>query len=401
LARIRVLLGVTGGIAAYKAAELARLLRAAQAEVRVVLTPAAAHFVAPLTFQALSGNRVHMELLDAAEESAMDHISLARWAELVLIAPASADFLARLRAGSAGDLLSTLCLASRAPLLVAPAMNSAMWDHPATRDNVAVLQNRGVTVLGPASGSLACGESGDGRMLEPAELVQRVEAACPGNLGGLALLITAGPTREPIDPVRFIGNRSSGRMGYAVAAEALRRGARVSLVSGPTALPDLAGATLCRVETAEQMYRAVMERIAGQQIFIGAAAVADYTPVACAAEKIKKTEGSLTVTLTRTADIISAVAALPERPFVVGFAAETSDLQEYALQKLEAKGLDLIAANRVGGPFGGFDSEDNALDIYWKTGSAHLPMAPKPRIAAQLMDLILDRFHAKDSAENP
>jgi len=401
LARIRVLLGVTGGIAAYKAAELTRLLRAEGAEVRVAMTEAATRFVAPLTFQALSGNRVHLQLLDATEESAMDHISLARWAERVLIAPATADFLARLRAGLADDLLTTLCLATRAPLLAAPAMNAAMWDHPATRDNVAALRARGIVLLGPGSGSLACGETGEGRMLEPADIVDRMlQPIVPGPLAGRSVLVSAGPTREPIDPVRFIGNRSSGKMGYAVAEQAARRGARVTLVSGPTALADPAGVEVHRVETAEQMYEAVMERAASRDIYIGAAAVADYTPARPEADKIKKTEAELSIPLTRTRDIIGAVSALPRRPFVVGFAAETRDLQEYALAKLRTKGLDLIAANRVGTPRGGFDSDDNALEVFWDDGGCSLELAPKHEIAGQLMDLIVERLHAKNSAEN-
>ncbi|NJD07810.1 MAG: bifunctional phosphopantothenoylcysteine decarboxylase/phosphopantothenate--cysteine ligase CoaBC [Methylococcaceae bacterium] len=403
LARIRVLLGVTGGIAAYKAAELTRLLRAEGAEVIVVITAAAARFVGPLTFQALSGNRVHQELLDAAEESAMDHISLARWADRVLIAPATADFLARLRAGLADDLLTTLCLATRAPILVVPAMNTAMWEHPATQENIGVLRDRGVMVLGPGSGALACGEIGAGRMLDPAQVIAHLEAQNQtGSLAGRSVLVTAGPTREPIDPVRFIGNRSSGKMGYAIAEQAARRGARVTLVSGPTQLADPKGVEVHRLETADQMYQAVMARVEGQDIVIGAAAVADYTPVSTAAGKIKKTEAEISVSLMRTRDIIGAVAALPRRPpLVVGFAAETHDLQEYALSKLRAKGLDLIAANRIGAGQGGFDSDENSLEVYWEGGARSLALASKPEIAGRLMDLIVERLHAKNSAEDP
>lgn len=403
MARIRVLLGVTGGIAAYKAAELTRLLRAEGAEVIVVITAAAARFVGPLTFQALSGNRVHQELLDAAEESAMDHISLARWADRVLIAPATADFLARLRAGLADDLLTTLCLATRAPILVVPAMNTAMWEHPATQENIGVLRDRGVMVLGPGSGALACGEIGAGRMLDPAQVIAHLEAQNQtGSLAGRSVLVTAGPTREPIDPVRFIGNRSSGKMGYAIAEQAARRGARVTLVSGPTQLADPKGVEVHRLETADQMYQAVMARVEGQDIVIGAAAVADYTPVSTAAGKIKKTEAEISVSLMRTRDIIGAVAALPRRPpLVVGFAAETHDLQEYALSKLRAKGLDLIAANRIGAGQGGFDSDENSLEVYWEGGARSLALASKPEIAGRLMDLIVERLHAKNSAEDP
>jgi len=398
----RILLGVTGGIAAYKACELTRQLRTLGAEVRVVMTEAAQTFVTPLTFQALSGQPVATRLLDPVEESAMGHIALARWADLILIAPASADFIAKLRAGLADDLLSAICLAATVPIALAPAMNQAMWNHPATQENLHGLQSRGLVRLGPAEGEQACGESGWGRMLEPADLCQAVQALLGGGrLANTKVLITAGPTREPIDAVRFIGNRSSGKMGYAIAQAAARAGAEVTLVSGPVALQPLRGIETIGVETAAQMYDAVLSRAKNADLFIGAAAVADYTPAAVAATKIKKTRDSLTLELTRTADILGAVAALTPKPFSVGFAAETDRLEEYARAKLENKGLDMIAANWVGRPEGGFESDDNALHVFWSGGAAHLPLAAKSLIATQLIDLIAKRLHAKNTIQNP
>src|SRR5690606_33172158 len=308
-------LGVTGGIAAYKSADLTRRLQDVGAEVRVVMTPAATQFVAPLTFQALSGNPVHLDLLDLAAEAAMGHIELARWADLVLVAPASADFMARLAHGLADDLLTTLCLATDAPIVLAPAMNRLMWRNPATRDNVALLQRRGIRLLGPTAGSQACGEVGEGRMLEPLEIVQALseEGAGQGRLAGRTVLVTAGPTYEAIDPVRFIGNRSSGRMGYAVAAAARRAGARVLLVSGPSQQSTPPGVERIDVTSAAEMYRAVMDRLGEIDIFIGAAAVADYRPAQAANAKIKKDAETLTLALERTEDILQAVARSEER----------------------------------------------------------------------------------------
>ncbi len=393
MAEKRILLGVTGGIAAYKAAELTRLLCAQGAKVRVAMSRAATAFVAPLTFQALSGHPVHLDLLDASEESAMGHIRLARWADLILIAPATADFIARLRAGLADDLLATLCLAAQAPIALAPAMNHAMWANPATQDNVASLAARGVRLLGPAVGEQACGETGPGRLLEPMAIAQAVEAFfAPNVLAGRSVLISAGPTREPIDPVRYLTNRSSGKMGYALARAAFNAGAKVTLVSGPVSLAPPQGAEIVRVETAAQMYEAVLGRVSGHDIYIGAAAVADYTPASVAPQKIKKHDAQLSIALIRTRDILAAVAALPDRPFTVGFAAETEQLETHARHKLENKGLDMVAANRVGLPEGGFDSEDNALEVFWRDGQAHLPMAPKSRIADQLIALIAERL---------
>jgi len=388
----RILLGVTGGIAAYKSAELVRRLRDRGAEVQVVMTAGARQFVTPLTFQALSGRPVRTDLWDDAAEAAMGHIELGRWADQVLIAPASADFLARLAHGLADDLLTTLCLATGAPLSVAPAMNRLMWANAATQANVALLRSRGVTVLGPAEGDQACGETGPGRMLDPAEILDALapRGAVNRALAGLKVLITAGPTRERIDPVRFITNRSSGKMGFAVAEAAREAGAEVVLVSGPVNVATPPGVRRVDVETAEQMMDAVDEHLAGTDIFIAAAAVSDYRPVQCASEKIKKTSDSLTLALSRTTDILATVAARAPRPFVVGFAAETQNVERNALAKLEGKRLDLIAANQVGDNLA-FDCEDNALTVYWPGGRQDLGRAPKRQLAAALVSLIAER----------
>jgi phosphopantothenoylcysteine decarboxylase/phosphopantothenate--cysteine ligase len=388
----RILLGITGGIAAYKSAELVRRLRDRGTEVQVVMTAGARQFITPLTFQALSGRPVRTDLWDDAAEAAMGHIELARWADRVLVAPASADFLARLAHGLAGDLLTTLCLATDAPLSVAPAMNRLMWANAATQANVALLRSRGVTVLGPAEGDQACGETGPGRMLEPAEILEALapQAAANRVLAGLKVLITAGPTRERIDPVRFITNRSSGKMGFAVAEAAREAGAEVVLVSGPVNVATPTGIQRVDVETAEQMMNAVGGHLAGTDIFIAAAAVSDYRPVQCASEKIKKTSDSLTLSLSRTTDILATVAARAPRPFVVGFAAETQDVERNALAKLEGKRLDMIAANQVGDNLA-FDCEDNALTVYWPGGKQDLGRGPKWRLAAALVALIAER----------
>ena len=462
----QVLLGVSGGIAAYKAAELTRRLRAAGAEVRVVMTRAAQAFVAPLTFQALSGNPVRLDLLDPAAEAGMDHIELARWADLVLVAPASADLMARLAAGMADDLLATLSLATAAPLVLAPAMNQQMWRHPATQANARRLEERGVRLLGPASGEQACGEVGLGRMLEPAAIVQALMVSLPPGLepvrepsagqhaspspgltfemsaqeafdpatgdltgtgfdhtaaretvpaadglttiprtasplAGRQVLVTAGPTREAIDPVRYVGNRSSGRMGYALAQALVGRGARVLLVSGPTALPAPAGVELIRVESALEMHEAVMGRIAGQDLFVATAAVADYRVADPAPAKIKKGQAELTLCLVRNPDILAAVAALRRGPFTVGFAAETERVEEQALGKLRTKGLDMIAANRVGGPQGGFEREDNALTVIRRDGRVdQLALMPKATLAEALTDLIEEAYAARSATQD-
>ncbi len=392
----RILLGITGGVAAYKAAELVRRLRERGAEVRVVMSEAAQAFITPLTLQALSGQRVHTDLLDPEAEAAMGHIELARWADAVLVAPATADFLARLAQGRADDLLATLCLATKTPLAVAPAMNQAMWTNPATRDNLALLARRGVQVWGPAEGAQACGETGPGRLLEPEALLERLDGLFAGGaLAGRRVLITAGPTREAIDPVRFLSNRSSGKMGYALAAAAVEAGAAVTLVSGPVALDCPPGVTRLWAEDALAMHALVQERAAQADIFIATAAVADYRPRQVATAKIKKDAATLNLELERNPDILAAVAAMPKAPFCVGFAAETENLVAHARKKRLAKGLDLVAANWVGTPGRGFDSDDNALELFWEGGQESLPEAPKTRLARELIGIIARLYQEK------
>ncbi|HEY9198073.1 MAG TPA: bifunctional phosphopantothenoylcysteine decarboxylase/phosphopantothenate--cysteine ligase CoaBC [Gammaproteobacteria bacterium] len=395
LSNKRIVLGVSGGIAAYKSAELVRRLREAGAEVRVVMTAGATRFITPLSLQALSGQPVRTELFDAAAEAAMGHIELARWADAVLIAPASANTLARLAQGLADDLLSTLCLATRAPLLVAPAMNLAMWDHPATQANLATLRERGVRICGPGVGGQACGETGPGRMLEPPELITALAGTfATGVLAGLRVLITAGPTREAIDPVRFISNRSSGKMGYAIAAAAVEAGARVVLVSGPVALEPPARVECVQVETAAEMHAAVLARAAECDIFIAAAAVADYRPPTPADHKLKKHTAALHIEFERTDDILAAVAARRPAPFTVGFAAETERLAEHARAKRMAKSVDMIAANWVNVSGRGFEAEDNALSLYWEGGECEIPRASKTQVARELVARIAARLTA-------
>ncbi len=387
-----ILLGISGGIAAYKAADLTRRLRDAGAEVRVVMTEGATHFITPLTLQALSGHPVRVSLWDEEHEAAMGHIELARWADAILIAPASADLMARLAAGMANDLLTTLCLACEAPMFLAPAMNRVMWAHPATRANAATLQERGATLLGPGAGSQACGETGEGRMLEPLDLVEHLHKHFSiGPLAGKKVVITAGPTREAIDPVRYISNRSSGRMGYALAEAARNAGAEVVLVSGPTALPAPAGVQRIDVESALAMREAVM-RALPCDLFIGTAAVADYRAAVIAPGKIKKAAETLAIELVKNPDILAEVAARPDRPFTVGFAAETDHLLDHARDKLVRKHLDMIAANRVGEGLA-FDQPDNALTVLWRDGIKELPQADKRVLARQLIELIADRVH--------
>lgn len=411
-----ILLGVTGGIAAYKSAELVRQLRRQGAEVRVVMTAAATEFVTALTFQALSAHPVHTDLLDAGAEAAMGHIELARWADVLLIAPATADFIARLVAGRADDLLTAVCLACDATVAVAPAMNRAMWENPATRDNITTLKQRGVRVLGPAEGVQACGESGPGRMLEPAELVTGISVLFDsGVLAGQRVLVTAGPTREAIDPVRYISNRSSGRMGYAVAAAAAEAGADVLLISGPVSLATPARVRRIDVESAAEMYAAVMNEIARTDIFISVAAVADYRPESIALQKLKKSAATMSLELIPNPDILAAVAALPDAPFTVGFAAETQAIEVNARDKLRTKNIDMIAANAVGQQQG-FDCEDNALHVIWEQGEQQLALTGKAKLSRQLVAIIAEQFensprggtktrlgkviniHAKDSA---
>ena len=392
----RILLGVTGGIAAYKSPDLVRRLREQGAEVQVVMTAAAREFVTAATFQAVSGRPVRTDLWDAAAEAAMGHIELARWAQLVLIAPASADFLARLATGQADDLLSTMCLATEAPIAVAPAMNRVMWANAATRANVATLRQRNVQVLGPAEGDQACGEIGAGRMLEPLELAGRASIMLLGGGGplqGRRVLITAGPTRERIDPVRFISNRSSGKMGFAVAQAAREAGAEVVLVSGPVSLPTPVGVRRIDVESAADMLNAVLGEVEGVDIFISTAAVADYRPANAAEQKIKKTSDRMDLSMERTADVLATVAARPNRPFVVGFAAETESVEQHARTKLLKKNLDMIAANEVGHDKA-FDCEDNELIVLWRAGRRDLPRASKATLARQLVALIAESYLA-------
>ena len=399
LSERRVVLGVTGGIAAYKAAELTRLLAGAGAAVRVVMTRAAQDFVGPLTFQALSGARVRTELLDADAEQAMGHIELARWAELVLVAPASADTMARLAQGRADDLLTTLCLATEAPLALAPAMNRVMWANAATVANARTLAERGVVLLGPETGELAERESGPGRMREPAALLDDVtDLLGPRTLAGRHVLISAGPTREPLDPVRYLSNESSGRMGLAVAGAAARAGARVTLVAGPVALPTPAGVDRIDVESAREMHAAVLEHVDEADVFIAAAAVADYRPADVAGQKIKKgDEAGRTLALARNPDILAEVCARRPRPLTVGFAAETDAVTEHAEAKRRAKGADLMCANAVGGGRG-FGDVESRLEVLWDGGSRTLGPAAKPALARALVDLLGERFTAEPGA---
>ncbi len=400
LAGQRLLLCVGGGIAAYKALELVRRLREAGAEVQVAMTAGAQQFVTPLSFQALSGHVTRTTLWDSAAEQAMGHIELARWADRVIIAPATADLMARLAHGMADDLVTTLCLATTAPLTLVPAMNHRMWQHPATQANLATLRERGVQVVGPNDGPLAEGESGPGRLAEPDEIVgalaqaQGAVPSGPQDLAGLAVVVSAGPTYEDLDPVRYLGNRSSGKMGFAIAASAAKRGARVTLVAGPVHLATPAGVTRIDVRSAAQMHDAVFAALPAD-IYIGAAAVADYTPREPVANKIKKSSESLALDLVRTPDILAQVAAQTQAlKLVVGFAAETNNVAEYARKKLEAKRLDMIVANRVGIADGGFESDQNAMTAYWKDGERSFATAPKTRLADELIDLIVERLNA-------
>jgi len=401
LAGRRILLGITGGIAAYKSAILVRELRRAEADVRVVMTRAAQSFITPLTLQALSGREVHVDLLDPAREAAMGHIELARWADAVVIAPATADFIARLAHGLADDLLSTICLASRACLALAPAMNHAMWEHPATQQNVQVLSSRGGRIWGPAEGDQACGDMGTGRMMEPDELAKRIaEFWCEGPLLGVDVLITAGPTREPIDPVRYLSNRSSGKMGYALATAMRELGASVALVSGPTALAPPPGVERIEVETAVEMRKHALTRARHCSLFVAAAAVSDYRAAQQAEKKIKKGAQRWELPLVPNPDILAEVAALPNAPFTVGFAAETQALEQQAEHKRRSKGIDMIAANLVGKARGGFDADDNALILYWEGGKKEFPLCDKTSLAREVAVLIAEHYHAKYSAQD-
>ena len=387
----RILVGVTGGIAAYKSAELVRRLQDQGCDVRVVMTANAQQFIGSLTFQALSGHPVHTDLLDPAAEAAMGHIELARWADIIIIAPCSTNTLAKLAAGQADDLLTTLVSATDAPVAVAPAMNRLMYNNAATQTNLQALQQRGISILGPAEGQQACGETGSGRMLEPQEIIEGlIPLVATGDLSGQHILITAGPTREAIDPVRYISNYSSGRMGAALAQVAKDLGAAVTLVAGPVTI-ELPQVPTVSVESAAQMHAAVMQQVAHSTVFIATAAVADYRVDDIPSQKLKKNQDTLHLTLVRNADILADVAALETRPYTVGFAAETQDVLAYAEQKLIRKKLDMIAANHVGGELG-FNSTDNVLEVLYRRNDQiehqHLPQASKTQLARQLLKLI-------------
>lgn len=397
MAAKRILLGVTGGIAAYKSAELVRLLKKSGHEVRVVMTRGAEAFVTPLTFQALSGEPVRTSLLDPEAESGMGHIELAKWADQIVIAPASADFIARLAQGMADDLLTTLCCATEAPIAVAPAMNQAMWSNGRTQRNIALLDaDTQISLWGPDQGAQACGDTGPGRMLEPAALHDLIAGAAHGPLSGRRVVITAGPTREPIDPVRYISNHSSGKMGYALAAAARAAGADVVLVSGPVAIAEPSGVEVRGVMTAQDMLdeagRAVDE---GCDLFIATAAVADYRPDACAGDKIKKSNESMSLSLVRNPDTLATIAARKDAPFTVGFAAETRDVEHYALDKLTRKKLNMIVANDVSAPGLGFNSDNNAVTVFWPRGRESFGPAPKAVLAQRLIALIADQLTEK------
>ncbi|PIJ49648.1 bifunctional phosphopantothenoylcysteine decarboxylase/phosphopantothenate synthase [Erwinia sp. OLTSP20] len=395
----KIVLGVSGGIAAYKTPELVRRLRDKGAEVRVAMTAAAKAFITPLSLQAVSGSPVSDSLLDPAAEAAMGHIELAKWADLVILAPATADLIARLACGMADDLVSTLCLATAAPIAIAPAMNQQMFRAEITQENLTRLAKRGVLIWGPDSGSQACGDIGPGRMTDPLAIVAEAVAwASPvKDLQHLNIMITAGPTREAVDPVRFISNHSSGKMGFAIAEAAARRGAQVTLVAGPVTQPTPAGVQRIDVISAVDMQQAVMQQAAHQHIFIGCAAVADYRACEVAAEKLKKQGNEFTLRMIKNPDIVAGVAAMTSgRPYVVGFAAETQNVEEYARQKRLQKNLDLICANDVSVAGQGFNSDNNALHLFWQKGEKVLPFSDKKRLGQQLLDEIILRYDEKN-----
>ncbi|GLP95333.1 bifunctional phosphopantothenoylcysteine decarboxylase/phosphopantothenate--cysteine ligase CoaBC [Paraferrimonas sedimenticola] len=396
LANKKILLGIGGGVAAYKCAELTRQLSKAGAEVRVVMSKSATEFITPLTLQALSGNPVGLDLLDPAAEAAMGHIELAKWANAYVIAPATANLLARMSAGMADELITTAALATDAPVAVCPAMNQQMYRHAATQANLETLKSRGVHIFGPASGEQACGDVGPGRMIEPEQIVEQLQGLfVEPVLNGVSLLITAGPTQEALDPVRYLTNKSSGKMGYALAEQAVALGANVTLVSGPVSLAAPAGVKRISVESAADMHQAVMAEVEAHQVFIGCAAVADYRPVSAAEQKIKKSNAEMSLELVRNPDILADVAKHAKRPFTVGFAAETNDVETYARGKLERKNLDMIAANDVSKAGQGFNADTNALTVYWKDGERALAHGHKRQIARQLLQLIQSHLQSK------
>jgi phosphopantothenoylcysteine decarboxylase/phosphopantothenate--cysteine ligase len=399
LTNLHILLGISGGIAAYKSAELIRLIKKNGADVRVVMTHNATQFITPLTIQALSGNATHIDLLDATADNGMDHINLARWADVFIIAPATANMIAKMNHGLADDLLSTLYLAATCPVYIAPAMNQAMWNKAITQRNLASLQQQGVLTIGPDQGSQACGDTGFGRMTEPDAICQHLidhfakPTLSPHKpLANIKVLISAGPTREALDPIRYISNRSSGKMGYAIAEAALNAGAEVTLISGPVSISAPHNCTCVNVESAAEMHEAVLSRAHDHHIYIGTAAVADYSPAFINPTKIKKQSDSTTLILHKTKDILADLTQLAKHPFTVGFAAETNDLSAYALDKLKNKKLDMIAANVVGAALGGFDSDVNALHVFWDSGDVFFPMTPKTLLADQLINLIAAHY---------
>lgn len=384
----QIILGITGGIAAYKSAELCRLLVKAGATVRVVMTAAATEFITPLTLQALSGNRVSTQLLDEAAEASMGHIELARWADLVLIAPASADFMARFNHGQGDDLLATLCLATSAPIAIAPAMNQAMWSNSNTQENLTQLIQKKIAIFGPESGDQACGDIGIGRMMEAKDIaLQAAKIFQQGALAGLKVTITAGPTREAIDPVRYISNHSSGKMGYALAQAAMEAGATVTLISGPVSIEKPERISVLHVESAEQMLTACLD--SPSDIFISVAAVADYRPETVVKQKIKKSEQEMTLTLVKNPDILDTISKQENRPFCVGFAAETENLEDNAKAKLKAKNLDLIFANHATNTF---NNDESTATAYWNEGEQVLPSAHKTLLARNMIQLISKRI---------
>ncbi|GIU33315.1 bifunctional phosphopantothenoylcysteine decarboxylase/phosphopantothenate--cysteine ligase CoaBC [Shewanella schlegeliana] len=389
----KVLLGIGGGIAAYKSADLVRKLKERGADVRVVMSQSAQEFITPLTLQALSGHPVATDLLDPTAEASMGHIELARWADLVIIAPATANLIARINAGMADELITTTCLATEAPVVLCPAMNQQMYRNSATQANLKQVAERGLHIWGPESGSQACGEVGPGRMLEPVTIADKaVDFFGPKLLQGMSLLLTAGPTREAIDPVRYISNHSSGKMGFALAKAAAQMGAEVTLVAGPVNLATPNGVNRVNVESAQEMLDAVMPRVEKNQIFIGCAAVADYRIAEVAESKIKKSAEQMQLALVRNPDILASVASHASRPFTVGFAAETNDVEQYARGKLTRKKLDMIAANDVSNSAIGFNSDSNALSVFWSDGSTDLPAVDKDTLAKQLLTLIANKI---------
>ncbi|MDC8831827.1 bifunctional phosphopantothenoylcysteine decarboxylase/phosphopantothenate--cysteine ligase CoaBC [Alteromonas gilva] len=393
----KIVLGICGGIAAYKTPDLVRKLVAAGAQVRVVLNASASHFVSELSLQAVSGFPVSTDLLDPSAEAAMGHIELAKWADILLIAPATANTMAKLAHGIADDLLTTIYLATTADIFIAPAMNQQMWKARPTQHNARLLQEYDIQLLGPAEGEQACGDTGPGRMLEPQELVEYLSRlhAPAQPLQGKHVLITAGPTRESLDPVRFISNHSSGKMGFAIAQQARAMGAQVSLVAGPVALATPPGVNRINVETAEQMLEAVMSITPECDIFIATAAVADYRAADVAENKIKKNADELTLTFTKNPDILKAVANLPSPPFCVGFAAESQNVEAYAKRKLTEKKLDMIAANDITLAGLGFNSDANALQLFWPEGSRNLSPQPKTDLAIELLNVVIERYQHK------